>query len=95
MLINLVKHANRSQISCSQCYNSIVTLNQRKKKKRLLNIEIDFLFRFLFFDIRTLTFFQVIMHLNLVMHAYRSQISCSQCYYNSIFTLNQRKKIEL
>ena len=65
MLINLVKHANRSQISCPQCYNSILTLNQQKK--RTLNIEIDEkLVRYSLFVIRTLTFFQVIMLINLV-----------------------------
>ena len=65
MLKNLVKHAKRSQISCSQCYNSIFTLNQQKNST--LNIEIDEkLVRYSLFDIRTLTFFQVIMLINLV-----------------------------
>ena len=61
MHLNLVMHAYRSQISCSQgYYNSIFTLNQRKKK---LNFEYQnrFLILFFVFDIRTLTFFQVIM----------------------------------
>ena len=89
MLINLGWHANRSQISCSQCYDSIFTLNQQKMNFEYRNrcfISL-FVFRHLDSDL-----FQVSMHLNLVMHAYRSQISCSQCYYNLIFTLNQRKK---
>ena len=92
MLINLGWHANRSQISCSQCYDSIFTLNQQKMNFEYRNrffISL-FVFRHLDSDL-----FQVSMHLNLVMHAYRSQISCSQCYYNLIFTLNQRKKITL
>ena len=92
MLINLGWHANRYQISCSQCFNSIFTLNQQKMNFEYRNrffISL-FVFRHLDSDL-----FQVSMHLNLVMHAYRSQISCSQCYYNLIFTLNQRKKITL
>ena len=68
MLIHLVKHANRSQISCYQCYNSIFTLNH--KKKSTLNIEIDEkLVRFSFFDIRTLTFFSS-------YHAQKSSLAC-------------------
>ena len=64
---------------------------KKKKKKRTLNIEIDQkLVCFSFFDIRTLTFFQVVMLINLVWHANRSQISCSQCY-----SLATKKKIEL
>ena len=63
MLINLVKHANRSQISCY--HNSIFTLNQQKK--RTLNIEIDEkLVCYSLFDIRTLTFFQVIVLIHIV-----------------------------
>ena len=37
-----------------------------------------------------MTFFQVIMLKNLVWHAARFQISCSQCY-NSIITFNDGK----
>ena len=73
-------------------YRVINVITQYSLKKMNFEYRNRFLFRFSFFDIWTLTFFQVNMHLNLVMHAYRSQISCSQCYYNSIFTLNQRKK---
>ena len=76
MLRNLVWHANRSQISCSQCYISIFTLNQRIF---FLNFEYQNRFSyfcFSFFDIRSLTFFFfVIMLINLVWHANRSQIS--------------------
>ena len=87
-LKNLVWHAARSQISCSQCYNSQFTFNQRKY------IYFEYQNRnfilFFVFVIRTITFYQVIMLKNLVWHAARSQISCSQCY-NSQFTFNQRK----
>ena len=68
MLINLVKHANRSQISCSQSYNSILTLNQQKN--RTLNIEIDEkLVRYSLFVIRILTFFSS-------YHAHKSSLAC-------------------
>ena len=77
------------QISCSQCYNSLLDFNQRKYLFTL-NIKIEILFCFSFFVIRTLTFFQFNMLINLVWHAATSQISCSQCY-NSIFTFNAGK----
>ena len=68
MLINLVKHVNRSQMSCSQCYNSIFTFNQQKKSN--LNIEIDEkLVRYSLFVIGTLTFFSS-------YHAYKSSLAC-------------------
>ena len=88
MLKNLVWLAARFQISRSQCYYSIFTFNDGKCM--YFEYQIDLLFCFSFSVIRTLTFFQVIMFKNLVRHAVRSQISCSQ-FYNSLFTFDQRK----
>ena len=51
-------------------FNVITQYSLLTKKKKELNIEIDEkLVRYSLFNVRTLTFFQVIMLINLVKHA--------------------------